>query len=289
MTQFREDNRTERMISKTHLIRQEKITVMKRKTYMYLFIVLLFLILCVGFFWLPFLRIKTISLSPLLTVESSELQMTIETYISGNILYVFPRNNVFLINKNKLTKHVREQYSTLDTIDLQKDFTALKFIITERSPKTIWCQNQAEGSPCYFAHEDGTIFDIAGDFSNPLFFVFYTPLDNPDNPIDSLVLPREQFERVMNIQKLFSTYKIKLYGYQKDTEGTELFFLSPIIFGGSTPAYVKAHDVQSAETVVSKCITALKNDSLRDSQKKNFATLEYIDIRFNDQVSFKLK
>ncbi len=285
----REEKKTEQMISKAHLLRQKKQSTRKRLAYVYLCVFVFLLLLAIGFFWLPFLRIKKIIVPELLTIDKNDAELFIRDHISGRVWGVLPHNNVFLVNKDKLITLLKEQYSTLDTVTLQKDFTALNFTMTERSPKTIWCQDQIGSSPCYFIHEDGTIFDIAGDFSNPLFFVFYTTLDTPEDPIGSLVLPVQEFKRVIETQKMFATYQIKLYGYKKDTDGAEIFFLTPIIFGGESSAYLKSLEVQSAETVVSKTITALKNSTLRDSQRKKFNGLDYIDIRFNDQVSFKLK
>ncbi len=209
--------------------------------------------------------------------------------ISNNVFIVLPGSNVFLIHKKKLITNLKKQYSVIDTVSIEKNFTSLSVTITERSPKTIWCGSELPNTPCYFIHEDGTIFEEAGAFSNPLFFVFYTPLERADDPLGSFVLPKEQFERVINIQKTLATYGIKLYGYKKDKEGTESFFLTPIILGGATPAFIKSQEWQSAETFISKLITALKNSKLKGVRDERFLTLDYVDIRFNDQISFKLK
>ena len=102
-------------------------------------------------------------------------------------------------------------------------------------------------------------------------------------------MAKEKFDRINLIQGTLARYGIKVYGYEKQSDNNELFFLSPIVLGGALPAQIKSQETQSAETVVSKTLTAIKNDSLRESQRGKWATLEYIDIRFNDQVSFKLK
>ncbi len=289
MSEFRETKAQQQMISKAHLLKKKKQILRKRHMYSYLLLLCIVFFLVIGFFWLPFLRIKKLTVSELLTLDKSDVEQLVAKSISGKIWGIVPANNVFLIHKKKLIASIKNTYSTIDTVIIKKEFTSLSFTITERSPKTIWCQYLAPNSPCYFIHEDGTIFDIAGAFSNPLFFVFYTPLENRDNPIGSLVLTIEEFKRINEIQKLFATYGIKLYGYKKDTQGSESFFLSPIVLNGIPPAYILSQQNQTTETIVSKSITAFKNKTLRESQKNKFSTLEYIDIRFNDQVSFKLK
>jgi cell division septal protein FtsQ len=274
---------------KAQLLRKKKQDLKKRKALFYGTVLVVFLGLIIGFFWLPFLRIKQITISPLLTIEEDEVKNFVDARISRNVLLVLPGENIFLINKKSLVKALKNEYSAIDTVEVNKDFTGLHFVVTERSPKTIWCQNQEGNSPCYFIHEDGTIFEVAGEFSNPLFFVFYTPLEKQDDPIGSLVLPVEEFKRVTDIQKLLATYGIRLYGYKKNTDGYESFLLTPIILDGSPSAYIKSQQIQSSETVVSKIVTSLKNAKLKESKEGRFATLDYIDIRFNDQVSFKFK
>ncbi len=274
---------------KAQLLLQKKRNLKKRKALFYGTVLLIFLGLVIGFFWLPFLKIKKITISPLLTLEEDEVRNFVDTRISESVLLILPGKNVFLINKKSLIRALKNEYSVIDTAEVDKDFTSLHLTLTERSPKTIWCENEEKQSSCYFIHEDGTIFEVAGEFSNPLFFVFYTPLEKSDYPIGSFVLPAEEFKRVTDIQKLLATYGIKLYGYKKSADGEESFLLTPIILDGAPSAYIKSQNIQSPETVVSKVVTSLKNEKLKESQAGRFGALDYIDIRFNDQVSFKFK
>jgi hypothetical protein len=158
--------------------------------------------------------------------------------------------------------------------------------ITERKPTSIWCQHITD-TACYFVHTDGTIFDTAGIFSNPLYFMYTTPISDTA-PIGQVVLSHDKLNRVNQIVSVARDYGVEMYGYTLVDTYEENFYIMPIT-SGLPSAYVKTRNDQSAETIVSNLVTALKTDVLKNEKDHAFSHTDYIDLRFDGKVIYKIK
>lgn len=276
--------------AKIEALKKQKRLRRKKQVFVFsIFFVILFL-LVVGFFHISFFYVKKIEVSGVLALSQDDIIMTTSEQLQGNTFLVFPKKNIFLVNKDHIVQQLKDTYPLINTVRIKKTFSHLSVHISERDPETLWCHIDNR-SDCYFVHADGAIFEKASVSSNPLFFVFFTPLSNSSNPLNQLVLPKEDFVRIKNIKEILKKYNIDVYGYAYQSNTEELLFLAPVqhTMAFANMSHIKMYKEQTSEVVVSKILTALKTESLRKQKENNFINTEYIDIRFNEQVSFKLK
>lgn len=263
----------------------------RKKQVLFLSIALFFfIILIVLFFYIPYFAVKKIHVHGALALQSDTLVGTVSNSLEGKKFFILPKKNIFLVNKNELTHILKDTYPLIHTVRIKKTFSALDISIVERDPETLWCSTQSRAE-CYFVHSDGTIFEKASVTSNPLFFVFFTPLDDAHNPLNQPVLSPDAFARIKQIKEILKKYNIVVYGYMYQSPTEEWLFLHPIqhTLAFDNMSHIKMYTEQSPEVVVSKILTALKNQSLKKEKENDFTQTEYIDIRFTEQISFKLK
>lgn len=251
---------------------------------------IIFLLLVVGFFYIPYFAVKKIEINGALALNSDTLRDTVATSLEGKKLLVLPKKNIFLVHKNDIRENLKNTYPLIDTVRIKKTFSGMIVSITERDPETLWCSIQSRAE-CYFVHADGTIFEKASVTSNPLFFVFFTPLDAIQNPLNHPVLDTDAFARIKQIKEVLKKYNITIYGYMYVSPTEEWLFLHPIqhTLPFESMSHITMYTEQTPEVVVSKIVTALKNETLRKQKENDFLQTAYIDIRFTEQISFKLK
>ncbi len=275
-------------LSKAELLRRRKKDFQKRKVYFFSGLFSIFLALCIGFFWISYFHVKKVVVTGTETLESQTVEQFVVKQLMGNTLFVLPKKNVFLVDKTELSILLQKEFSRIDTLKIKKHFSSIDISIQERKPQALWCTDLHKEIPCYFVHSDGTIFEEAGRFSNPLFFVFYTKLVDSPSPIGAKVLPKDTFTRVERIAKTMLDQGVRIYGYKKEIDSEELFYVSPLYYSAES-AEVKTRVDQSDVVIVSNLVTALKSQALADEKDKRFSNTEYIDLRFDGKVFFKLK
>lgn len=272
--------------TKGELLQKKKKNQEKRKHIWIAMGCICFVILGTLFFRIPYFRISHVEVTGLETLDVTAVAQSVTDSIAGDYLFILPRKNVFLIQKSKLTYRLKALYPRIDTVKVRKHFHVLDITITERRQNAIWC---TDGLDCYFVHDDGTIFDTTGIFSNPLYFVYDTPVDSSvtGSPIGLLVLPAEKFARVEAITQVMADYGVKIYGYKTASSYEDYFYITPLVRGAAS-AYIKARPDQSAETIASNLVTALKTDALKREKDNHFLSTDYIDLRFDGKVVYKL-
>jgi hypothetical protein len=272
-------------ITKGELLQKKKKKQKKRKYIIFSILFFIFCILGILFFSIPYFHIKKVIVVGEETIVPGSTEHIVQETLQGRYALVFPKKNVFLIKKKKLVYILRATFPEIDTIHIRKHFHSLNITIAERKPSTVWCMDTR--SDCYFVHNDGTIFALAGKVSNPLFFVYYTPLQDTVEPIGALLLPKEKFDRVERIRKTMNEYGVKMYGYTMASDHEEYLYITPIQHGQKS-AYIKSRTDQNTETILSNLMTVLKSDELLQEKNNHFNNTEYIDLRFDGKVFYKL-
>ncbi len=117
--------------------------------------------------------------------------------------------------------------------------------------------------------------------------MYDTPVLYDTEPILKSVLPKEAYTRIEQIRQNLQYYTIPLYGYSLHDENEEIFYLSPIRHNEPS-SFIKTQTRQDTESIVSHLVTALKSDVLSEQKATYFSGLEYIDLRFDGKVFYKL-
>src|SRR3989344_4626785 len=243
------------------------------------------------------LNIREVRVTGNESVETEAIRGEIENRIAGEFLWLFPKTNVLYYPKNAIRSGLQDKFKRLKNINFSvKDREVLEVILSERAPKYTWCGitpisdvgRQEFGRPtseeCYFLDEEGYIFDEAPYFSGEVYFKFYGRKDTGE-PLGAYFL-KQNFRQLVWFKDFMIELGMKPAAIYATGEGDIEIFLSR----GGTPAaepkillQVNADFQNAAENLE----TALSIEPLQSKFKKNYSSLQYIDLRFENRVIYK--
>jgi hypothetical protein len=201
--------------------------------------------------------------------------------VSGKYFYLISRSNFLLLPKKTATKKI-ENLLEIDSVLIKKqDSNGVVIEVTEHEPVAEYCVE----SICYLVNDDGLIFVKKPEvFLDNLIVLNGEFLEEQDGEQNVDVLG-EKFSNTETFQKLLS--KIDLLIKENieissiSTEDFETYTLQTV--GGPV---LLVEDQDTPETVVSNLKAALAQESIH---KVQFNNIDYIDLRFEDKVFYKLK
>lgn len=236
-------------------------------------------------------QIQGIEVTGTQAVSSDTVVASVDALISGKILYVFPKHNIFLYSKPKLKASLARAYPRLDDIAIQIQNKKLLIAVTERDPAYLWCgesipqtRQASFESTCYFVDASGYIFSLAPQFSDAVYSRIYTTLPNIANPISQYAMTGTVLARVATFAKQITNATFKPSAFSITPDGDALIFLyrdsdsSPVI------RYNPLHDPL---TVFAQFKSAIATEPLKGKLATSFTTLDYIDVRFPNKIFYK--
>lgn len=236
-------------------------------------------ILC-GLSWLPFLRIKAVTVDGEKTVMREHIERVAYSNIAGGYLHVFAKSNVFLYPRHAIERELVAQYPTLSTVKVKAaTFTSLAITVTERSPAALWCGTSVASSTgaCYLVDKDGIVYAPAVIYSDNVYQRYF---GGATGALPWQYLPAETFRSLSILlatvaQKqslVLDTIYINEVGdvHATFTNGFTLLFASN----------AKAGDILQRFTL------ALSADVFTSH---GFADFEYLDLRFGNKLYYKLR
>ncbi len=241
-------------------------------------------------------RIKQLNITSVETtgnkvIDSEAITEFINTEIKGKYLWLFPKTNILLYPKNKLQVNLGEKFKRLTDINLSmgKD-KKLIVSVNEREPEYTWCgvvppQNDNK-EICYFLDKEGYIFDEAPYFSGEVYFKFYgtTGKENPAG----VYLAKGYFDKLITFKNTLTNINLKpVILYIEDGEDLKIYLSrsGANILGPEIRVKKDADFQKMAENLKA----ALDTEPLLSKFKKEYSSLEYIDLRFGNKVYYKFK
>ncbi len=239
----------------------------------------------------PQIRISQVELTGETIVSPTDVSSATLSYLKGSFLWLFPKNNSFLYSNSGLSKYLKNNFQRIDTIDIHlKNFHTLAITITERKPTALWCDtlpaikvgtttpSQTLSEKCYFMDSQSTIFSDAPNFSGNAYFKYYG-LVSVVAPIGTqYIASTTEFSDIANFietAKQLSLAPVYLIG--KDNNEFSLVLAS----GGQIYFDMK----QPIAKTESNLSALLREPAL----SQNILKLDYIDLRFGNNLYYKLK
>lgn len=270
----------------------------RKRRRMYLFI---FFILFIGsLIGLSFLsqyhkiNIKEVRVEGTHIIDADKLIGEAQKEISGKYIYLFNRSNAFIYPRRLLINNLQEKFPRIEEITVRLNgFQTLDIKIKERFGAYLWCGTEAPSTTpdtaenCYFVNSDGLIFDKAPYFSGNVYFKFYVPVANPQNPLGVVLFSKDEFRILIDAidhlesMGLHATTLVmldegKYYFKITDRKSTNI----PEIW------WRKENDLSE---VVDNLEVALKNSDFQNEIFSRLSSLVYIDLRFDNKVLYKFK
>ena len=233
-------------------------------------------------FFSLYLSINSIEVSGAEKVDPEKIKNALEEKISGKFLGVIPKNNLLAINKNGTKKYLLSKFNRLESVEIKKIFPEKMVIsVKEKEFKLIF----STGENRYLIDENGVAWP-RNDFE----------LDSAEAEI--LVTLMDESGKVIPDVKTalshdFIQYMLDIKEGVQNEAGIEISgnFYSPRLISGDLNVETKEgwKIYFNREIGIAKSIGILKSVLKDKIKKEDISKLEYLDLRINNKVYYKLK
>lgn len=236
-------------------------------------------------FYLPFLKIKKIEIYGNNSVAAEVLIDAARTITNEKYWKIFPRDNVFIVPKEKISKELTVKFKRIKKIEINRNFpAAISIKIEERNNAALLCEREN----CAFIDENGYVFERSPYFSGGMFIVFFdermitetataTFANNINKALGANLLNEEEFKKIMDFAKLSA----------KTGDGVVRVVLKK---EDNYEIYTKEgwkmilNNKNNPQAAYLNLTTALES-TIKEYRKK----LDYIDLRYGNKIYFKYK
>lgn len=233
---------------------------------------------------LDYFKITKINISGSETVSSEDLENIVKDKISGSYFWLLPKDSSLFYPKGAIKKSLLNRFSRLGNVAVSlENLNDLKIAVEEKKPYATWCvlggaeSNWIFSNDCYFMDESGSIFSKAPEFSENVYLKYYGVIKD-ENPIGKIYKTSFQLSQINDFENFLSNRNFNpshlLFKDDGDFElylnrGGVLYFNSDIPLPKTTQnilAFLDQGNVLNSTT-----------------------TFQYVDLRFNNKIFYKLK
>lgn len=267
----------------------------KQKRKKQLFISLLIIFILADFVWImnhKRFKFSETRISGNETILEKDINQNIDGFLNESLLGVLSKNNVLLVNTNKIEKRIENSFPRIYNADvLIKDNRILIVEIEERKPHSLWCKNENYISDfdeeCYFADQKGYIYTKAPYFSDGVFEKIYTTSDV--FKIGEQVMDKSDFLDFFEFtNNLYQEYNISISRiFVNDRNETRLYIRSLLNKQFKENPYIFYKNTDDYESILLNIGLMLNHEIFKVDWKKIPDRLLFIDLRIDKQIRFK--
>jgi cell division septal protein FtsQ len=269
----------------------------KRNRILFMVIFILLIVFIIGLSYLSNYHkviISNITVEGTHIIDSNDVKNKVQENLNGKYIYLFAKRNVFIYPKFKIEKDLKKNFPRIENLSVKLDgLNNLKVVIDERTGSYIYCGASVPaeytniGDNCFFINSDGYIFDVAPYFSGNIYFKFYVPIKDQENPLGQFVLDTENFRDIINfIDGLADLGFVPISVVLNDENNFSINLESRPDGGEPQILFKKDNDIN---TIFSNLSAAMNNIEFKNQIFTKYSSLLYIDLRFNNKVLYKFK
>lgn len=282
-------SRSLRKFDSPHLraIREKKI---KRKKKIFLRIFILFIFLLVSFLVclnLPFMKFDSFVLTDNKVLTEDEVSSFMKENLSGRLYLVLPKNNMVFFDRNKLEQDLKDRFSRIQNLKFYRNGHTLVIKVKEYEGSYLWCGVEfSKESDCYLLDSSGHIFDKSPYFSGSAYVRFYGPSGSSmENVIGQEFVNENDFNQYIEMMDSLSYLGFEVSRFVVLSEKQ----IDIHVDTGTNEAHIYMyHDEKFAKRINDLALSLTKEPLLAEANNK-FVNLEYLDIRFDDKIYYKLR
>lgn len=270
-------------------LQQQKTAVMKRRAIVVSVVVVVFVVGLALLSRLSALAITEVTVAGNKVLESALLYDVAAAKLEGNYLHLFSRRNFLIYPKRTIKQTILGTSARIESVDVaRKDKHALTIVITERDPAHVWC---GEAYPvdtlapkCYFLDASGFAFADAPYFSGDAYFKFYGPLGGG---IGTQFIDSQRVQSLVGAAEAFRSIGFVPVALAADARGEYLLYIKVPETDPLGYPVIKFRETNDTAAILANLDAALAVEPLATKVKEDLATLEYIDLRYDNKVYYK--
>lgn len=242
----------------------------------------LVLLLCagaIGFFYIPALHVRSVTVEGTATIAPQSITDAVLASLGGKKYFVIPRRNAFVYSDASVKDTVARQFPRLDAIEVSlQNFHTVKVAVTERVPYAVFCGAAPDmpQTPCLLMDAKGVVFESAPDFSDNAYVRWY---GGGAKKLGERYLSQEQFRSVSALIDAFKTEQLSPVSVWVEDSGD-------VRVADSSGAEVFFTLSRKPEEVLSMLRSARASEALAG---KDISEIAYIDLRFGNRLYYKLR
>src|SRR3989338_7315150 len=236
----------------------------------------------VAFFRIPYLQVEKIEISGNSLVGGDDLTSAIKAKMEGKFLWLFPKANIFIMPKDKISAELPENFKRIKKISLDKKyFGAIAVKIDERNNAVLFCEKE----DCAYADEKGFVFEKAPYFSGAVFLKLVEQRNSDsgenaktiDEYLGTSFIAESEFKKILEFDGLINKIGGGVSEVVLKKENIYEFYMNE---GWK----IILNDKNEPQSAYLNLITAL-DANIKDKRPK----LDYIDLRLGNKIYFKYK
>jgi cell division septal protein FtsQ len=257
----------------------------RRRVLLIFALVLALVALAAGAAWLsraPFLRVETIEVSGAKSVATSSVEEFVRSQLSGNYVWLFPRNNIFLYPRAGIMEGLLLRYPELREADVHAvNFHTVSVTLSERAPVALWCPQASFSGPCSYMDESGIIYAPAPVFSEPVYVEYQGVATSTAQEGLRQYLTQSQFQSLA-----------ALVAALDEVEADDPVHQVVVEQDGAARAYFQDDfllifsSLENGGDVFERFSLALQAAPFKGKKLSDF---EYLDLRYGDKLYYKAK
>jgi cell division septal protein FtsQ len=237
-----------------------------------------FLILVFYFlFYYNYFQIQKIVVVNSKTISDNAIEKNVLASFLVNRFYVFPGRNIFLFNKKQVATNLKKEFSNIDKLSISRIYpNVLKIKIYEKSPKVIW-QSKNE---IYFTDISGEVFLKAkSDEIEKMDLPKIQDINNKEVVLFEHVLYPKHINFISKLNEKLPVEGIKISHFEMPAKLADEIHIAT---NEGWKVYFNTEKDAEAQIANLKLVLA-------DEIKERRSGLDYIDLRIENWVYYKMK
>lgn len=286
------------MTRRSRILQSPKVIEKKRKkniitAFLFSFCIIIFLIVVVLFFRLPFLQISYINIEGVKTLNTSEIKEKVSESLIGYYLYFIPRSNIFFYPKSLVKEKLIESFKKIETIEIKRESTkTLRVVISEKTPIALACRSfheetidekNIDNENCYFVDKDGYVFEKAPQFSNGIYIRYYVITDLGDDIVGTNFIDSSLFQKMQNMIEIARKSDIYPTGILIGLEGDYEMYIknkdnseTTVLFDNRAPF----------DKTISNLIAFILDSRTKKRNATSTTSFDSINLRFGNNIFY---
>lgn len=208
-------------------------------------------------------------------------------YWKGTHFKSIPKSSTILFSKDNFESELKKKFPVIAVAYITlPEPDKLEIHIQERKPNVTWCFTD---DTCGFVNEQGILYAKAPKFSEGVYVVFQSQLNDPSyKKFGTVVLEPAIMNRFTELFLRLETNEIGLSKIMFYEDGDIGFSIDKLfgVYTNNTSRLLGTFN-QDDEVFVRDMITGLSNDAFKKQFIANPKDLDYIDMRFPGKIFYK--